>query len=114
MPSCMCTGRCRTPPYTCSGQPEPDFLTDQQRQDHEQAYLRGETNFQYPFEPWVLRSWARQMDENGWVGVADTVRENLKRAILMANDPNLARAQKAKKLIKNSAHGRKLPRSRKK
>jgi hypothetical protein len=51
------------------------------------------------------------MDENGWFGVADTVRENLKRAILMANDPNLARVQKAKKLIKNSAYGRKLPRS---
>ena len=106
MAACMCTGRCRKPPYTCSGSAEPDFLTDRQRHEHDLAYWRGEINFQYPFEPWVVRSWARRSDENGWNEIADAVRTTLLESIEIANDSSLTNAQKVRRLTMACSRGR--------
>jgi hypothetical protein len=110
----MCTGRCRKPPYTCSGSDEPDFLTLEQRQEHERAYQRGENSFRHPFEPWVIRSWARHLDEIGGFEIADRVRQNILSSMEIANDPNLTHAQKIKELTKNGACGRLRRNKRKK
>lgn len=100
MPGCLCSGRCRKPPYTCSGQPKPDFLTEKQRRAHDRAFLRGETNFRTPFEPWVVRSWARHLDETGGFDVADRIRKNILDAIDVANAKNLSTRQKIKRIRK--------------
>ena len=105
MVTCNCTGRCRKPPYTCSGLPEPDLLTAVQRRVHDRAYQRGETNFQDPFEPWVVRSWSAHLDQIGGFEVADAVRQNLINACKIANDPTLTARQKIRKLTKNSTYG---------
>lgn len=92
--TCNCTGRCRKPPYTCSGLEEPDFLTAKQRRDHERRFLAGETNWATPFEPWAVRTWARYMDENNLFEIADRVRANVLAATRIANDPSLTPKQK--------------------
>ena len=92
--TCNCTGRCRKPPYTCSGLEEPDFLTAKQRRDHERRFLAGETNWATPFEPWAVRTWAGYMDENNLFEIADRVRANVLAATLIANDCSLTPKQK--------------------
>ena len=99
---CMCTGLCKKPPYTCSGAVEQDFLTPEQRLEHEIAYLRGETNFQHPFEPWVIRSWAQNLDAIGGFEIAEKVRANILASIEIANDPTLTHRQKMRKLSMRS------------
>ncbi len=75
-----CTNQCMKPPhYTCSGKKEPDFLTAKQRKAHERAFERGETNWKFPFEPWVVRSWRKFSAENGIPERAEKVRQNLRR-----------------------------------
>lgn len=106
MDTCMCTGRCRKPPYTCSGASDPDFLTPEQRHEHDLAYLRGETNFRYPFEPWVIRSWAQHLDSIGGFEVAREIRKNIAASVEIANDPTLTHQQKMRKLSARSATGR--------
>lgn len=100
LPSCMCTGRCRKPPYTCSGKTEPDFLTDAQRLEHNRAYMRGETNFRTPFEPWAVRSWSRYLDSINGFKRTDEVRSNITDAIKIANDPCLTTNQKISRIRK--------------
>ena len=90
---------------------EPDFLTDSQRRQHEEAYRRGETNFQFPFEPWVIRSWAARLDQIGGFERADRLRQNILEGCKIANDSSLTLAEKIRKLTKNSAYGK--PRRRK-
>lgn len=91
-----CDNTCRKPPYTCSGNVEPDFLTTKQRAAHQLAFERGETNWRTPFEPWVVRSWNKHMDETGGFVVADRVREGMRVAREILNDPNLTHKQKIK------------------
>lgn len=98
--TCNCTGQCRKPPYTCSGKSEPDFLTPEQRQAHYDAYRRGETNFSEPFEPWVIRSWAKRLDEIGGFSIADRFRKNLLKNSAIVNDSSLTTKQKQQMLIK--------------
>lgn len=93
-----CHNLCRKPPYTCSGLPEPDFLTAKQHAAHRRAFERGETNWRTPFEPWVVRSWNKHMDETGGFVVADRVREGMRVAREILNDPNLTHKQKIKKI----------------
>ena len=102
----MCTGRCCRPPYTCSGQEEPDFLTPAQRAQHERAYRRGETNWSSPFEPWVVRSWARYLDESGAGKRADEFRQNFMEATRIANDPALSTGQKIRKIRRMKGKGK--------
>lgn len=106
MPACMCTGRCRLPPYTCSGKDEPDFLTEAQKRAHRRAYERGETAWSSPFEPWVVRSWARFSHENGLKEHADRIRENLLAASRISNDPSLSTRQKKRKLARIHGKGK--------
>lgn len=51
------------------------FLTEQQREEHEQAYRRGETNWTSPFEPWVVETWQRGLEADGLDKVAQRFRE---------------------------------------
>lgn len=102
-----CDKKCRKPPYTCSGKPEPDFLTAAQRRAHERAYRRGETNWSAPFEPWVVRTWAKRMDETGGFERADEMRERMRINIAIANDTSLTTKQKINKITNRTTHKRK-------
>ena len=93
-----CTKQCRKPPYTCSGKPEPDFLTAKQRAAHQRAFERGETNWSAPFEPWVVRSWAKHMDETGAFERVDRMRENMLINNEILGDPTLTTKQKIDKI----------------
>lgn len=92
--TCNCTGRCRKPPYTCSGLEEPDFLTAKQRREHERRFLAGETNWSAPFEPWVVRTWVQHLDEGGWYEHIDQIKANIMAVSKICNDPNLTHEEK--------------------
>lgn len=98
MPTCMCTGQCRKPPYTCNGQPAPGYLTDRQRQQHQKFYEQGDTQFAYPFEPWVVNSWAEGLDKTGGREKAERFGKNLTDAANIANDPSLSLNEKITKI----------------
>jgi hypothetical protein len=102
----MCTGRCRNPPYTCSGASEPEFLTAEQRHEYDLAYLRGQTNFRYPFELYVVRSWAQHLDFIGGFEISDEIRTNILASVAIANDPTLTHQQKMRKLRCRSVAGK--------
>lgn len=34
-------------------------------------------NWSAPFAPWVIESWRKQSEANGWPAIADEVRKNL-------------------------------------
>jgi hypothetical protein len=96
--TCICDGRCRKPPYTCSGQHEPDFLTAAQTNKHRLAYQQGKTNWSSPFHPWVVRSWARLLDTSGGGARADQVRQNILEGSKIANNATMSTSQKIQKL----------------
>lgn len=77
-----------------------DFLTPQERKAHERAFARGDSNWSAPFEPWVIREWAKASQLNGWDKIAAKVRQNILTAIQISNDPNLTYEQK-KQAISN-------------
>lgn len=91
--TCSCSGQCRKPPYTCSAQVEPDFLTQEQRDQYQGPWSA-------PFEPWVVRSWAKHLDEIGGFETAHRFRQGLLDGIAIANDPTLSHTQKVAKLLK--------------
>lgn len=102
-----CSKTCRKPPYTCSGKLEPDYLTAAQRRAHDRAFERGETNWRTPFEPWVVRSWAKHMDETGAFERVDKMREGMRINVAIANDTSLTTKQKINKITNRTTHKRK-------
>ena len=84
-----CTKNCKPSPHICdcdfmNGQQV--FLTEQDRKNHEEKYLRGETNFAYPFEPWVIETWRRHSENIGASAIAEQWRKNLQNPSGAKND----------------------------
>ena len=71
-----CTQKCKQSPHTC----DCDFMNGQQvfltGKNQEEKYLRGETNFSYPYEPWVIETWRKASKANGWDKIAERFRKN--------------------------------------
>jgi hypothetical protein len=79
-------------------------LTAAQRRAHKRAFERGETNWSAPFEPWVVRGWRQQADQNGWFEIVDKMREEMRINIAIANDTSLTTKQKVNKITNRKTH----------
>ncbi len=47
-----------------------------------------------PFEPWVIESWKKYSEENGFPAIADKIRKNLEYGAKISNDPSLTTKEK--------------------
>jgi len=84
-----CTGHCDSEPHTCdcdfmNGRQV--FLTERQRKKIEKDYYSlSPDNPQRPtspspYEPWVVETWRKESEKNGYGDIASSFRKNLSNA----------------------------------
>lgn len=54
------------------------FLSNQDRRQHEKLFRNKKTNWQFPFEPWVIETWDRYSKENKLSEIANKVKDGMK------------------------------------